>query len=79
MTPTWSLILLVFVFWTYPATAAVIAYRLHGSSMENVKSAFKTSINDASRALGIDSLSLDIPSVGTLTLSPLSIRVQSEA
>lgn len=69
MTPTWTLILLVFVFWTYPATAAVIAYRIHGSSMENVKSAFKTSLNDASKALSLDAIDLD----------SLNLRVQPEA
>jgi hypothetical protein len=74
MTPTWSLLLLVFVFWTYPATAAVIAYRLHGSSMENVKSAFWTSLNDLSKALRLDGLNL-----GPLTLEPLNRPVQSEA
>lgn len=63
MTPTWSLILLVFVFWTYPATAAVVAYRIHGSSMENVKAAFETSLNDASTALGLDALNLDSPNL----------------
>jgi len=74
MTPTWTLLLLVFVFWTYPATAAVIAYRLHGSSMENVTSAFWTSVNDLSQALRLDGLSL-----GPLTLGPLNRPVQSEA
>ena len=74
MTPTWSLLLLVFVFWTYPATAAVIAYRLHGSSMENVKSAFWTSVNDLSNALSFDTLTL-----GPLTLESLNRPVQSEA
>jgi hypothetical protein len=74
MTPTWSLLLLVFVFWTYPATAAVIAYRLHGSSMENVTSAFWTSVNDLSNALSFDTLTL-----GPLTLESLNRPVQSEA
>ncbi|PQJ26881.1 hypothetical protein BSZ35_18300 [Salinibacter sp. 10B] len=74
MTPTWTLLLLVFVFWTYPACAAVIAYRLHGSSMENVKSAFEMSVRDASKALGLDGLSLKVPD-----LSALKLQFRTEA
>lgn len=53
MTPTPIFILLVAVFWTFPATAAVLTYRMHGSSMENAKEAFKVSIKDASRTLSL--------------------------
>jgi esterase/lipase superfamily enzyme len=74
MTPTWTLILLVFVFWTYPATAAVIAYRVHGSSIENVKAAFETTLNDVSKALSLDALSID-----TLDLDPLNLQFKTEA
>jgi hypothetical protein len=68
MTPTWTLLLLVFVFWTYPACAAVIAYRIHGSSMENVKAAFETSLSEASKALGLEAMSLNMPDLGALKL-----------
>jgi len=37
MTPTLSLILMVALFWTLPASAAVLAYRKHGSSIDNLK------------------------------------------
>ena len=37
MTPTPTFILLVALFWTLPASAAVLAYRRHGSSLENLK------------------------------------------
>jgi hypothetical protein len=47
MTPTLSLILLVALFWTLPASAAVLTYRKHGSSIENVKAVWKLLIEDA--------------------------------
>jgi hypothetical protein len=65
MTPTWTFLLLAFVFWTYPATAAVIVYRIHGSSIENVKDAFRTSFNDASEALSFDLPSPRVPEFDT--------------
>ena len=37
MTPTPTVLLLVALFWTLPASAAVLVYRKHGSSLENVK------------------------------------------
>jgi esterase/lipase superfamily enzyme len=73
MTPTWSLLLLVFVFWTYPAAAAVLAYRIHGSSMENVKAAFETTMTDLSEALSLDAPSFDVE------LEPSNVQVQAEA
>ncbi len=73
MTPTWTLLLLVFAFWTYPAIAAVIAYRIHGSSMENVKAAFETTLNDISKALSPNALSLD-----SIDLEPLDLQFQPE-
>jgi hypothetical protein len=45
MTPTPTVILLVSLFWTLPASAAVLTYRKHGSSVENVKAALKRSID----------------------------------
>lgn len=53
MTPTPSFILLVAIFWAFPASAAVLTYRMYGSSMENVRDAFKISIRDASNALNL--------------------------
>jgi hypothetical protein len=37
MTPSLSLILAVAIFWTLPASTAVIAYRRHDSSLDNLK------------------------------------------
>jgi hypothetical protein len=37
MTPTPTVLLLVALFWTLPASTAVFVYRKHGSSLENVK------------------------------------------
>jgi len=37
MTPSLTLILCVALFWTLPASAAVIAYRRHDSSIEKLK------------------------------------------
>lgn len=37
MTPSLSLLLYVAIFWTLPASVAVIAYRRHDSSMEKLK------------------------------------------
>jgi hypothetical protein len=44
MTPTPTLLLFVALFWTLPATAAVLTYRAHDSSMENVKASLNRSI-----------------------------------
>jgi hypothetical protein len=51
MTPAPSLILLVTLFWTLPASAAVLTYRKHGSSIENVEAVWKLSIKDAFEAV----------------------------
>ena len=45
MTPTPTLLLFVALFWTLPASAAVLVYRMHGSSMENVKAAVQHRID----------------------------------
>jgi hypothetical protein len=46
MTPTPTLLLLTALFWTLPATAAVLTYRKHGSSIENVTAALQDRIDD---------------------------------
>ncbi len=45
MTPTPTVILLIALFWTLPATSAVLFYRRHGSSMENVKAVMRFHLN----------------------------------
>jgi len=65
MTPTPTFLLLAFVFWTYPAAGAVIVYRMHDSSLENVKDAYKLLFNDVSEAL-----SLEAPSFEVLSTQP---------
>jgi hypothetical protein len=37
MTPTSTVLLLVALLWTLPATTAVLVYRKYGSSLDNVK------------------------------------------
>ncbi len=44
MTPTPTVILLTALFWTLPATTAVLAYRKYDGSIENVKAALQRSI-----------------------------------
>ncbi len=44
MTPTPTVLLLVALFWTLPASAAVLTYRAHGSSIENVKASLRQSV-----------------------------------
>lgn len=39
MTPSLFLILSVALFWTLPASAAIVAYRRHDSSIKNLKAA----------------------------------------
>jgi hypothetical protein len=39
MTPTPTLLLFVALFWTLPASAAVLVYRQYGSSTANVRAA----------------------------------------
>lgn len=45
MTPTPTLLLFVALFWTLPATGAVLLYRKHGSSVQNVKDAMRHRLN----------------------------------
>jgi len=51
MTPTPTLILFIALFWTLPATGAVLFYRKHGSSMENVKEVLRYRLNRFSESL----------------------------
>jgi hypothetical protein len=44
MTPSLSLILFVALFWTLPASVAVIAYRRHDSSVEKLKASLRDSV-----------------------------------
>lgn len=46
MTPTPTVLLIVALFWTLPASAAVLAYRRHDSSIENVKASVRRSIEN---------------------------------
>jgi hypothetical protein len=45
MTPTPTLLLFVALFWTLPASAAVLVYRKYGSSVENVKAAVQHQVD----------------------------------
>jgi len=47
MAPSLTLILAVALFWTLPASTAVIAYRKHDSSMEKLKASVLDSVNRA--------------------------------
>ncbi len=47
MTPTPTVLLLVALFWTLPTSAAVLTYRAHDSSIENVKTALQRSLESA--------------------------------
>jgi hypothetical protein len=53
MTPTPTVLLLVALFWTLPASAAVLTYRAHNSSIENVKASLRRSV---ARAFGRNGL-----------------------
>lgn len=44
MTPSLTLILFVALFWTLPATTAVLAYRRHDSSMEKLMNSIRRSV-----------------------------------
>jgi len=44
MTPSLTLILFVALFWTLPATTAVLAYRHHDSSVEKLMDAIRRSV-----------------------------------
>ena len=45
MTPTQTLLLFVALFWTLPASAAVLVYRKHDHSIENVKASLQRSLD----------------------------------
>lgn len=47
MTPSLTLILFVALFWTLPASLAVIVYRRHDSSLANVKASIRRSVTPA--------------------------------
>lgn len=47
MTPTPTLLLVVALFWTLPASIAVLVYRQHGSSLTNVKAAAQRQLDRA--------------------------------
>jgi hypothetical protein len=51
MTPTPVVLLIVALFWTLPASAAVLAYRRHGSSVENVKAAVRRRLSRLAEGL----------------------------
>jgi hypothetical protein len=44
MTPSLSLLLFVALFWTLPATTAVLAYRRHDSSVEKLMDSIRRSV-----------------------------------
>lgn len=44
MTPSLSLILFVALFWTLPATTAILAYRRHDSSVEKLMDSVRRSV-----------------------------------
>ena len=45
MTPSLTLILAVAIFWTLPASLAVLTYRRHGSSVADVKDSMRRSMD----------------------------------
>lgn len=51
MTPTPTVLLLVALFWTLPASTAVLVYRKRGSSMDNLKAAAKHRFDRVMEAL----------------------------
>lgn len=50
MTPSLFLLLSVALFWTLPASAAVVAYRRHDSSIENLKASLLETTTVAEKA-----------------------------
>jgi hypothetical protein len=54
MTPTPTLILFVALFWTLPASLAVIAYRRNESSLKNLKTSVHHSIERALNAIRVE-------------------------
>ena len=51
MTPTPTLLLFVALFWTLPATAAVLVYRRHDNSLSNVKAAVQRQLDRVAEGL----------------------------
>jgi hypothetical protein len=62
MTPTPSLILLVALFWTLPASLAVLAYRQNESFLVDVKTSVHHSVERALNAIRVEQawLRLDV-------------------
>ena len=62
MTPTPTLILFVALFWTLPASLAVIAYRRNESSVEKLKQSVHHSVERALNAIRVEQawLRLDV-------------------
>jgi hypothetical protein len=51
MTPTPTVLLFVALFWTLPASTAVLVYRRYGSSMDDVTAAVQERYNHVMEAL----------------------------
>jgi hypothetical protein len=62
MTPTPTLLLFVALFWTLPASLAVIAYRRNESSLEKLKQSVHHSVERALNAIRVEQawLRLDV-------------------
>ncbi len=62
MTPTPSLILFVALFWTLPASLAVLAYRKNESFLQNIKTSVHHSVERALNAIRVEQawLRLDV-------------------
>jgi hypothetical protein len=62
MTPTPSLILLVALFWTLPASLAVLAYRQNENFLQNVQATVHRSVERALNAIRVEQawLRLDV-------------------
>ena len=51
MTPTPTVLLLVALFWTLPASAAVLVYRRHDNALSNVKVAVQRQLDRVAEGL----------------------------
>jgi hypothetical protein len=62
MTPTPTLLLFVFLFWTLPASLAVLVYRRSESSFANLKTSVHHSVERALNAIRVEQawLRLDV-------------------
>jgi hypothetical protein len=54
MTPTPTLLLFVFLFWTIPASLAVLAYRRSESSFDTLKASVHHSVERALNAIRVE-------------------------